>query len=62
MDINNILHKFDEMLAQGQMQAAVDYLESKAAECGEEGHTDEYFKALGLYEGDGINGHREYTS
>ena len=37
MDIENILQKFDEMLAQGQMQAAVDYLESKAAECGEEG-------------------------
>ena len=39
MDIENILQKFDEMLAQGQMQAAVDYLEDKAAQCGEEGYS-----------------------
>ena len=39
MDIENILQKFDEMLAQGQMQAAVDYLENKAAQCGEEGYS-----------------------
>lgn len=39
MDIENILHKFDEMLAQGQMQAAADYLEEKAAQCGEEGYS-----------------------
>ncbi len=37
MDIENILQKFDEMLAQGRMQEAVDYLESKAAQFGEEG-------------------------
>lgn len=37
MDIENILKKFDEMLASGQMREAVDYLEKKAAECGEEG-------------------------
>lgn len=39
MDIENILRKYDEMLAQGQMQAAVEFLENKAAECGEEGHS-----------------------
>ena len=27
MDLKNILQKFDEMLAQGQMQDADDYLE-----------------------------------
>jgi len=39
MDIENILCKFDEMLEQGQMQTAVDYLEKKAAQCGEEGYS-----------------------
>ena len=37
MDIENVLQKFDEMLEQGQMQAAVDYLEKKAAESIEDG-------------------------
>lgn len=37
MDIENILHKYDEMAASGQMQAAVEYLEKKAAECVEDG-------------------------
>jgi len=37
MDIENILHKYDEMAASGQMQEAVEYLENMAAECVEEG-------------------------
>ena len=37
MNIENILRKYDEMLAQGQMQAAVGYLEEEAAKCVEEG-------------------------
>ncbi len=37
MDIENILHKYDEMAASGQMQAAVEYLEKMAAECVEDG-------------------------
>lgn len=37
MDIESILRKYDEMLSQGQMQAAVEYLEKKAAGCVEEG-------------------------
>ncbi len=39
MDIENILRKYDEMVAQGQMQVAVEYLEKKAAECVEEGES-----------------------
>ena len=39
MDIENILRKYDEMVAQGQMQAAVEYLDKKAAECVEEGES-----------------------
>lgn len=37
MDIENVLHRFDKMLEQGQMHEAVDYLEKKAAESIEEG-------------------------
>lgn len=39
MDIENVLCKYDEMVTQGQMQAAVEYLEKKAVECVEEGES-----------------------
>ena len=39
MDIEKILLKYDEMIAKGELQAAVGYLEKKAAQCGEAGYS-----------------------
>lgn len=39
MDIENILHEYDEMIARGQLQEAVGYLEKQAAECVKDGES-----------------------
>ena len=51
MDLKNILQKFDEMLAQGQMQDAVDYLENKAELFAKEGDSTSAITVFNELEG-----------